>query len=84
MFGKKSVLKNFIKFTGKHLCQSLFLIKFIKNFIKKEVLAHVFFCEFYEIFKNTFFYRTHLAATSEYICENDVPGHVPFIISMEL
>ena len=28
------------------------------NFIKKEALAQVFFCEFYEIFKNTFFYRT--------------------------
>ena len=24
---KKSVLKNFTKFTGKHLCQSIFLIK---------------------------------------------------------
>ena len=27
MFCKKGVLKNFAKFTGKHLCQSLFLIK---------------------------------------------------------
>ena len=25
------------------------------NFIKKETLAQVFSCEFYEIFKNTFF-----------------------------
>ena len=28
------------------------------NFIKKETLAQVFSYEFYEIFKNTFFYRT--------------------------
>ena len=30
------------------------------NFIKKETLAQVFFCEFYETSKNTFFYRTPL------------------------
>ena len=40
-------LPRFIKFTGKHLCQS--------NFIKKETLAQVFSCKFYEISKNTFF-----------------------------
>ena len=27
VFCKKAVLRNFTKFTGKHLCQSLFLIK---------------------------------------------------------
>ena len=27
MFYKKNVLKNFAKFTGKHLCQSLLLFK---------------------------------------------------------
>ena len=27
VFCKKVVLKNFTKFTGKHLCQSLFLMK---------------------------------------------------------
>ena len=27
VFYKKGVLKNFTKFTGKHLCQSLFLMK---------------------------------------------------------
>ena len=44
---KKGVLRNFAKFTGKHLCQSLF--------IKKETLVQVFSCEFCEISKNTFF-----------------------------
>ena len=44
---KKSLLRNFAKFTGKHLRQSLFF--------KKENLAQVFSCEFYEIFTNIFY-----------------------------
>ena len=55
VFCKKGVLKKFAKFTGKHLCQSLFLKS---NFIKKETLAQAFSCEFCEISKNNFFYRT--------------------------
>ena len=61
---KKSVFENFAKFTGKHLGQSLFLIKLACSFIKKETLAQEFFCEFCEIFKKTFFYRTPLVAAS--------------------
>ena len=38
---KKGVLRNFTKFTGKQLCQSLF---------KKETLAQVLSCEFCRIF----------------------------------
>ena len=34
------------------------------NFIKKETLAQVFSCEFCEISKNTFFYRTSPVAAS--------------------
>ena len=34
------------------------------NFIKKEIPTQVFSCEFCEIFKNTFFYRTPLVASS--------------------
>ena len=34
------------------------------NFIKKETLAQVFYCEFYEISKNTFFQRIALVAAS--------------------
>ena len=34
------------------------------NFIKKETLAQVFFCEFCEISKNTFSYRTAPVAAS--------------------
>ena len=88
-FYKKGVLKNFTKFTGKHLWQRFFFNKVagrllyfsicqekndysdldkkfrsahscyrpvvsICNFIKKETLARVYSCEFYEISKNTF------------------------------
>ena len=34
------------------------------NFVKKEALAQVFFCEFCEISKNTFSYKTPLVAAS--------------------
>ena len=37
------------------------------NFIKKETLAQVFSCEFCEISKNTFFYRTPPVAASVYL-----------------
>ena len=58
---RKGVLRNFAKFTGKHLCQSLFFNKVAV--IKKEVLAQVFSCDFCEISKNTFF-TEHLRATA--------------------
>ena len=64
---KKVVLKNFAKFTEKHLCQSLFLIKLTCDFIKKETLAQVFSCQFCDIFKNTFF-TEHLRATASESC----------------
>ena len=51
VFYKKSVLKNFAKFTEKHLWQSLFFNKV------------VFSCELCEIFKNIFF-TEHLRTTA--------------------
>ena len=54
---KKCVLRNFIKFTGKHLCQSLFFneVKGLRPVtLLKETLAQVFSCEFHGISKNTF------------------------------
>ena len=56
MFCKKGVLRNFAKFTGKHLCQSLFFNSCrpqVCNFIKNETLAQVFSSEFSEISENT-------------------------------
>ena len=62
-FVKKSVLKR-----KTPVPESFFKIKLQTsacNFIKKETLALMFFCEFCEIFKNTFFYRTPLVAASD-------------------
>ena len=66
MFCKKVILKNFPKFLGKQLCQSLFFNKVAGacNFIKKETLAQLFSCEFCDIFENAFFYRTTLVVAS--------------------
>ena len=61
---KKGILRNFAKFTEKHLCQSLFFNKVTGlNFIKNETLAQVFSSEFGEISKNTFF-AGHLQTTA--------------------
>ena len=66
VFCKKGILRNFAKFTGKHLCESLFnkVAGAACNFIKKETLAQVFFCEFCEICKNTFFTEHSWGAAS--------------------
>ena len=58
VFCKKGVLRNFAKFTEKHLCQILF-------FSKVETLAQVFSCEFCEVSKNTWSFRTHSVAASK-------------------
>ena len=59
VFCNKDVVKNFEKFTGKHLRQSLFFNKVadlrLITLLKKEIRAQVFSCEFFTIFKNTFF-----------------------------
>ena len=62
---KKDVPKNFAKFTGKHLYQSLFLIKpQACKFIEKETLTEVLSSEFRKIFKNTFFTEQPWATAS--------------------
>ena len=67
---KKGVLSNFAKFTGIHLCQSLFYNKVVAlrlTTLLKKRLAQVFSCEFCEVAKNTFFHRTPLVAGFIYI-----------------
>ena len=68
LFCENGALRNYVKFTGKHQCESLFLNKVTglwpATLLKKETLAQVFSCEFYEISKNTFFNRTPLVAAS--------------------
>ena len=60
-------------FTGKHLCQSLFLINLqaeAYNFIRKEALPQVFSSEFCKISKNTFFkeyLRTTASGKTNYV-----------------
>ena len=56
LFFKIGVLKYFAIFTGKHLCWNLLLIN--------KTPTQVFSCEYYEIFKSSFLYRTSLAAAS--------------------
>ena len=66
-------LRKFVKFTGKHLCQSLFLINLqaeAYNFIRKEALPQVFSSEFCKISKNTFFteyLRTTASGKTNYV-----------------
>ena len=66
VFCKKGVLRNFAKFTGKHLCQSLFFNKVAglrpSTLLKKRLWYRCFPFNFFEIFKNPFFYRTPLVA----------------------
>ena len=57
---KEGVLKNFAKFTGKHLCQRIF---FNKIAALKKTLAQVFYCEFCKICNNTLS-TDHLWATA--------------------
>ena len=58
----KKDVKNFAKFTGKHLCRGLFLVSCRTQ--AEEILAQVFSCEFCKISKNTFCYRTPSMAAS--------------------
>ena len=72
VFYKKGVLRNFAKFTGKHLRQSLFFTKICRyeasNFIKNETLAQTFSYRFCEISKNTFFTEHRQATASVWFC----------------
>ena len=66
VFCGKGVLRNFTKFTRKHICQSIFFNKVAglrpATLLKKETLAQVLYSECCEISKNTFF-TEHLRTT---------------------
>ena len=55
MFCKKGVLKNFVNLTRKNLCQSFIFAGFRPATLLKKRLRTGVFCQFWEIFKNTFF-----------------------------
>ena len=61
----KIVVKNFTIFTGKDLRWSLFLRAFRPAALLKTDSNTDVFCEYCEVFKNNFFYRTLLVAASE-------------------
>ena len=63
----KKVFLEFSQNSQENTCARVsFLIKLqVCNFIKKETLAQVLFCEFCEISKTTFSYRTSPVAASE-------------------
>ena len=58
MFCNKGFLKNFEKFIGKHLCQSLAVL-----YLKRGSDTCIS-CKFCKMFKNTYFYRTLLVVVS--------------------
>ena len=51
---QKNVFNNWAKFTGKRLCWSIFLLKFIKN----ETPTQMFSCEFCKLFNNNYLYKS--------------------------
>ena len=67
---KQVFLGNFAKFTGKHLCQSLFLNKVaglkLATILKKRLWNSCFPVNFGRIFKTTFFYRVRPIAASDF------------------
>ena len=64
VFCKTGVLRNLAKFTGKSLRQSLFFNK-VAGLTEKQTLAQVLSCQFCQISKNTFSYRTPPMAVSD-------------------
>ena len=64
VFCKKGVVRNFAKFTGKHLCQSFNKVAGWPATVLKKRLTQVFSCEFCKLSKNTFSYRTCPVAAS--------------------
>ena len=73
MFYKEGVLRNFEKYTGNTCTKVSFLIEFFK----KETLAQVLFCEFFEISKNIFF-TEHLRATASDSVSIETENHCLF------
>ena len=56
VFNKKSVLKNFAKLTGNHLGRGLVFNNVFNVFLITSISkSPTDFCQFYEVFENTFF-----------------------------
>ena len=76
---KKCVLKNFAKFTGKHLCQSLFFhnvagLSYVSNFTKKRLWLHFLVDFAKKNSQNTYFkddLQTTISESSYVTASND-------------
>ena len=70
VFCKKSILRNFAKFTGKQLCQSLFFNNVaglrLATSLKKRLWRRCFPVNFVKFLRTPFFHRTPLVAASVY------------------
>ena len=70
VFRKKGALRNFAKFTGKHLCKSLFFDKVADLspaiLLKKKLWHRCFPVNFAKFLRRPFYYRTPPVAASEY------------------
>ena len=73
-FVTNGVLRNFTKFTGKHLWQSLF--------IKKETVPQVLSCEFCEISNNTCFTEHLWTTASGSLCQNFSFKKMRFVVEV--
>ena len=62
VFYEKTDLKHFAKFTEKHLTRSK---KMRVSGLQLKTLAQLFFSEFWENFKKTFYVKHHLVTVSE-------------------
>ena len=77
-FYKKGVVRNFAKFTRKHLCRSLFFdkVRRYRSATSLEERLQAFSCEFCEIYKNTFFAEHHRTTASDYSSINSSDGGI--------
>ena len=67
---RKGALRNYTNFTGKHLCQSIFLYKVAGQrpaFLSKKRIWQMFSYEFYEISENTCFTEHLWTTASEHL-----------------
>ena len=83
MFSKKGVLRNFAKFTGKHLCHSLFFDKVVglrpATLLKKRLSHRCFPVYFVKFVRTPFFHRIHPVSASKMIEVNmlSLSSHCP-------
>ena len=82
MFYNKDILKNFAKFTGNNLCQSAFLNK-VAGLSTKDTRTRVFFFEFCEILKNTFFME-HLRLVASVLYSAELEWQSNYIDSIPI